>query len=175
MIRYKSGNRWPDDREVGWRHARFTLYMWRRQEARVFWFILKTGGDGLSVVWSENKCNGFLVWASKPMSTVWFGPQKHHDSFFVWASKPSARRFACLCLETNEQMKTVWGHSTACFVGKQVRLRFPSFASKLVKEQRWVVHMASSWTPRGSEVKDGRFDGVGCSTPFVRCNFPFSH
>jgi hypothetical protein len=77
-----------------------------------------------------DKKRGFSDLSSKPVGTVcqwfglktnamvsWFGPQnqcrrfglglKSHDSFFVWASKPSARRFACLCLETNEQMKTV--------------------------------------------------------------------
>jgi hypothetical protein len=33
----------------------------------------------------------------------------------------------------------------ACFAWKQVGLGFPSFASKLVKEQRWVVHVTTSW------------------------------
>jgi hypothetical protein len=31
----------------------------------------------------------------------------------------------------------------ACFAWKQVRLGFPNFASKLVEERRWVVHVAS--------------------------------
>jgi hypothetical protein len=35
-----------------------------------------------------------------------------------------------------------------------------------------VVHVASSWRPRGSEAKDGRFDGVGCGAVKVRTNYP---
>jgi hypothetical protein len=57
---------------------------------------------------------------------------------------------------------------------KQVRLRFPSFASKLAKEKRWVVHMVSSWRSRGGEAKDGRFDGVGCGVVEVEPNYPSS-
>jgi hypothetical protein len=44
---------------------------------------------------------------------------------------------------------------------KQVRLGFPSYASKLVKKQWRVVHEASSPSLHGSEPKDGQFDGVG--------------
>jgi hypothetical protein len=36
-----------------------------------FLFSLKTGGDGLSVVWPQNHYDSFLVWASKPRSMVW--------------------------------------------------------------------------------------------------------
>jgi hypothetical protein len=32
--------------------------------------------------------------------------------------------------------------------------------------------MASSWRSCGSEVKDGRFDTVGCATVEVRPNYP---
>jgi hypothetical protein len=61
-----------------------------------------------------------------------------------------------LCHKTDGRMKMAWDMGrdlAACFTWKQVRLGFPSFASKLVKEQRWVVHMASSWRPRGSKAK----------------------
>jgi hypothetical protein len=34
-----------------------------------------------------------------------------------------------------------------------------------------VVHMASSRRSRGSEAKDGRFDGVGCSAMKVGLNY----
>jgi hypothetical protein len=34
-----------------------------------------------------------------------------------------------------------------------------------------MVHVASSWRSRGSEVKDGRFDGVGCGTVEVGPNY----
>jgi hypothetical protein len=35
-----------------------------------------------------------------------------------------------------------------------------------------VVHVTSSQRSRESEVKDGRFDGVGCSAVEVRPNYP---
>jgi hypothetical protein len=47
-----------------------------------------------------------------------------------------------------------------------------SFASKLAKELRWVVHVASSWRSRGSEAKDGRFDSVGCGAVEIGPNYP---
>jgi hypothetical protein len=55
---------------------------------------------------------------------------------------------------------------------KQVRLGFPSFASKLVKEQQRVVHVASSRSSCGSETKDGQFDGVGYGAVKIRPNYP---
>jgi hypothetical protein len=42
-----------------------------RSGSRVFRFSLKTGGDGLSVVWPQNHCDDLLVWASKPRAVVW--------------------------------------------------------------------------------------------------------
>jgi hypothetical protein len=59
----------------------------------------------------------------------------------------------------------------ACFITKQVRLGFPSFASKLMKERLWVMNVASSWRSCGSEAKDGRFDGVECDAVKVRPNY----
>jgi hypothetical protein len=63
-------------------------------------------------------------------------------------------------------------HPAASFVVKQVRLEFPSFASKLANERWWVVHMASSWRSCEREAKDGRFDGVGCDAVEVGPNYP---
>jgi hypothetical protein len=63
----------------------------------------------------------------------------------------------------------IWG---VTFIVKQVRLGFPSFASKLVKEQRRVVHVASSRRACGSEAKDGQFDGIGCDAVEVKPNYP---
>jgi hypothetical protein len=56
-------------------------------------------------------------------------------------------------------------------VVKQIGLGFPSFASELAEERRWVVHGASSRRSYGSEAKDGWFDGVGCSAVQVRPNY----
>jgi hypothetical protein len=63
-------------------------------------------------------------------------------------------------------------HLMTSFIMKRVRLGFPSFASKLVKERRRVVHMASSWRSHQSEAKDGRFNGVGCGGAKVGPNYP---
>jgi hypothetical protein len=60
----------------------------------------------------------------------------------------------------------------ACFVTKQVWLGFPSIASKIAKERRWVAHVASSRRSCGSEAKDGPFDGVGCNVVEVGPNNP---
>jgi hypothetical protein len=150
-----------------------------RREAWVFRFSLKTGGDGLSVVWPQNHYNAFLVWASKHRSTVWwFGSQNHRDSFFVWASKPSGRRLVGFLVCASKLMsgwrpcEDTHRRPTTCFITKQVGLRFPSFDSKLADERRRVVHVASSWRSRESEAKDGRFDGVGCGAVKVRPNYP---
>jgi hypothetical protein len=55
---------------------------------------------------------------------------------------------------------------------EQVRLGFPSFASKLMKERWQVVHVASSWRSCGNEVKDGWFNSVRCGTVDVGPNYP---
>jgi hypothetical protein len=54
---------------------------------------------------------------------------------------------------------------------KQVGLGFPSFASKLVEERRWVVYMASSQRSHESEAKDGQFDGIRYGTLEVVPNY----
>jgi hypothetical protein len=123
----------------------------------------------------DEKC-GFPGLASKPMAMIWwFGPQNHCDEFLVWASKPSGRRFISLCLKTDGRMKTVWGHastSSDLLHREASRARVSQFCFKLVKEQRWLVHLASSWRSHGSEAKDSWFDGVGCGTVEVGPNYP---
>jgi hypothetical protein len=58
---HRSGTRWPDGREAGWRRVRSTPVTWRLG-ARVSWLSLKT-----KVV------DGFLVWASKPSGLRFVG------------------------------------------------------------------------------------------------------
>jgi hypothetical protein len=142
MIKHKSCTRWPDNREVRRRHVRSASYTWRRWEAWVFWFSLKTGGNGLSVVWPQNHYDGFLIWVSKPRSTVWwFGPQNHDDSFLVCASKLMSGWRRC--------EDTRW-HLMTCFTMKQVGLESPSFASKSAKgrvtepHKKWEVRLLRS-------------------------------
>jgi hypothetical protein len=58
---------------------------------------------------------------------------------------------------------------TGCFTGKQVALRFPSLASRLV-EARWrVVHVAQSWSLHRYQVEDGRID----TTCYVGPYYPY--
>jgi hypothetical protein len=165
-----------DDREVEWRHVWSASYTWWRRKACVFSFRLKIGGDDLSVVWPQNHCDGFLVWASKPRSTVWwFRPQNNCNSLLVWASKPRGESLLVCALKP---MSGWWWcedtrqHPMVCFIVKQVGLGFPSFASKLVKKRWRAVHVASSRRSRGSEAKDDWFDGVGCGVVTVGANYP---
>jgi hypothetical protein len=60
----------------------------------------------------------------------------------------------------------------ARFVANQVGLGFPSFGSKVAEERRQVVHVTSSPGSRGSEAKDGRFDGIVCGAVEVEANYP---
>jgi hypothetical protein len=53
----------------------------------------------------------------------------------------------------------------ACFTWKQVRLEFPSLASRLAEVQQRVLHVAPSWRSRADQVKDGRVDAMGCVRP----------
>jgi hypothetical protein len=53
----------------------------------------------------------------------------------------------------------------ACFTWKQVRVGFPSLASRLVEARRWVVHVAPSQRWCEDQVKDGRVDATGCVRP----------
>jgi hypothetical protein len=79
MIRHKSGTQWLDDREIGWCHVWSASYRWRRWEARVSQFSLKTSGDDLTVIWPQNNYDSFLIWASKPRLMVWWNSNSNFD------------------------------------------------------------------------------------------------
>jgi hypothetical protein len=157
MIKHRSGTRWPDEWEVGWRCVRFAPL--RRRWTRVSWFSLKTKIDGFFRFGLKTGCYGSCDLSSKPLArfsrfepqnrqlrlvnlthkittTVsWFGSQNQVGwGLSVCASKlMSGWR---LCEDTHR-------HPAASFITKHVRLGFPSFASKLVEERRRVVHVAS--------------------------------
>jgi hypothetical protein len=94
----------------------------------------------------------------------WFGSQNQVEGgLLVCVSKPMSGWGPC---EDGRR------DPAACFIAKEVGLEFPNFASKLAKERQRVVHVASSRRSRGSEVKDGWFDGVGCGAVEVGPNYP---
>jgi hypothetical protein len=123
----------------------------------------------------ETRSAGFSDWASKPVATVWwFVPQNHCDSFLVCVSKPrGGGLLVCVSklMSRWRQCENTRRHLTACFIVNQVGLGFFSFASKLTEERGRMVHVTSRRL-RGSETKDGRFDGVGCGATKVRPNCP---
>jgi hypothetical protein len=89
---YRSGTRWPGDRELGWRCVRSAPCTWKLG-AWLSWLSLKTKVSGLSVVWPQNHWDGFSsVLASKLMATVceWFGLKTTRTVFAGLASKPVA-------------------------------------------------------------------------------------
>jgi hypothetical protein len=134
--------------------------LWRFLGSSITQFLglgLKTKVNSLSVVWTQNHYDDFLVWASKPRLTgqfgdlglkitttvCWFEPQNQVGwCLSVCASKPMGEWRRC------EDMHR---HPAVCFGVKQVGLRFPSFASKLAEERWHMVHVASSQRPRGRE------------------------
>jgi hypothetical protein len=176
MIRHKLGTWWPDDWKVGWRRVRSASYTWCRREARGFfdlasklvamvcqWFSIKTIA---TIYWFEIQNQGWQfgdLGLKITMMISWLGPQNQGGGLSVCISKLMSgwRR----CEDTRR-------HPAAYFIVKQVRLRFPSFASKLVKERWRVVHVVLSWGSRRSEAKDGWFHGVECATSEVRPNYP---
>jgi hypothetical protein len=159
MVKHRSGTRWPDDREVGWCCVR-SAPCTKRWGAHISWFSLKTKVDSFfRFDLKTGGCSSYGL-TSKPLARVfWFGHQNRQLRFgdlahkitvtvfwfdpqnqvggglSVWASKPMCGWRWC------EDPRR---HPVACFVGKQVELGFPSFASKLAKEWRQVVHVASS-------------------------------
>jgi hypothetical protein len=111
---HRSGTRWSDDREVGWRRVRSALCTWRRG-ARVSWLGVKQRlmvceWFGLKTTWTV-----FAGLASKPVATVSSGLTSKHaatvsDSL---ALKPAVTVFSGLA-------------------SKPVAMLFSSLASKLV-------------------------------------------
>jgi hypothetical protein len=137
------------------------------------------------VVWPQNHYDSFLVWTSKPRSTIWwFVPQNYSYGFLVWASKPSGRRFVGLRLKTDERMKTVWGHAST-FGGllcrEASRARVSQFCLKtgegatvgntrgIIEEVMW--KWSKRWSFRWRRVWRS---GSQTKLSFISCNFPFS-
>jgi hypothetical protein len=101
------------------------------------WFGLKTGGFGFPGLDLTTGSYGLVIWASK--SPRWF------------LGLVLKTKWATICRlrhKTNRKMKTTQGTCrdlVACFTWKQVRLGFPSLASRLVEARRgWCM-----WHHRG--------------------------
>jgi hypothetical protein len=102
---HRSGTRWPDDREVGWRCLRSapcTIVC----VALVSWLSLKTMDDGLSVVWPQNHWDDFSRFGLKTCGDSFsrfslkidggfpgLGLKTDSYGLVIWASKPSGLRF----------------------------------------------------------------------------------
>jgi hypothetical protein len=102
----------------------------------------------------------FFSLASKPVGMVcqWFDLKTKVNGLMICASK-SLWWFLGLSLKTKWEKvyqftpQNRWADEDGVFIGKQVRLGFPSFASKLVEEQQWMVHVALSWRLHRGEAK----------------------
>jgi hypothetical protein len=75
---------------------------------------------------SKPRSTGFPVWSSKLTTAVWFGPQNQVG--YGLSVVPQNR------WENEGSTQDTHRDLAACFAWKQVRLGFPSSASKLMKE-----------------------------------------
>jgi hypothetical protein len=156
------------------------------------WFGLKTTRTFFSGLASKPVVTVFGGLASKPTVTVsggltskpavavsgGLGLKTSGCGLVIYASK-SPRQFPGLGLKTKQATVCRLRHKTdgrasvqdthqdlgACFTWKQVRLGFPSLASRLVKARRRVVHVAPSQMLRQRQVEDGHVDAMGCIRP----------
>ena len=138
-------------------------------------FGLKTGGYG------------FCGLASKPLARVSrFGPQNRQLRFGDLAHKitatvswfgPQNQVGYGLSVAPQNRREDEYGAGHASGSSGLLRLeasraRVSQFGLKTGGGAAWMVHVASSRRSRGSEAKDGRFDGVGCGAAQVGPNYP---
>ena len=111
---HRSGTRWLDDREVGWRCVRSVPCTWRRG-ARVSWLSLKTKVYGLSVVWPQNHWDGFLR----------FGLKTGGDGFSRFGLKTGGVGFPGLVLKTGSYGLVIWASkSPRRFLGLSLKTKW---------------------------------------------------
>jgi hypothetical protein len=156
----------------------------RRRGVQVSWFGLKTKVDNLSVLWPQNLCDGFPIWASKPIATIWwFGPQNHHDGFLVWSSKPCRLWFiGCPSKPMGGQRwrgTRVASSSLLCL--KASRARVFQFCLKTGRGATMdgacgiIMKVTWKWSKRWSvRWRQVQHSGSRTKLPLIRYNFPFS-
>jgi hypothetical protein len=160
MVKYRSGTQWLNDWEVGW------CCMWsapctRRRRARVSWLSLKTKVGGFSGLGLKTGSCSLVIWASK-------SPQR-----ILGLGLKTKRAMVCWLRHKIDERRTARdaSKSSGLFHLEASQARVSQFASKLVKERRWVVHVASSQRSCEDEVKDRLIDAMGYIGPFYP-NFP---
>jgi hypothetical protein len=162
MVKHRSGTRWPDGREVGWRCMRSTPCT-RRRGAHVFWLSLKTKVDGLSVVWPQNHYDGLsVVWSQNywdSLSVVW--PQNYWDSFFRFGLKTGGYGFTSFGLKTG-------GNGLSQFVLKTGGFRFSGLGLKTDSYNLVIWVSKSPWSFLGLSLKTKWVRFVGCATKPMR-------
>jgi hypothetical protein len=176
MVKHKSGTRWPDDREVGWRCVR-SAPCTRRGGARVSLFSIKTKVNGFSRFGFKTGGYGSCGLTSKPLARVsWFVPQNRQLEFDYLAQKITVTVFwfgpqyqvgygLSVAPQNQWEDEDDAGHASR-FSGLLLLevSRAEAFQSSLKtgRGATWMVHVASSWRPCGDEAEDGRVDAIGC-------------
>jgi hypothetical protein len=138
MIKHRSDTQWLNDREIGWRRARF-IPCTRRLWTRVFWFSLKIKVDGFSRFGLKTGGYGSCGLTSKPLARVFlFVPQNRQmrfgdlghkitATFFWFGHQNQVAMIYRLPHKTDRMMKTAWNTHrdlATCFSCKWVGLGF---------------------------------------------------
>jgi hypothetical protein len=118
----------------------------------------------VSWLWPQNWCLQFGDLGPKITTIVsWFEPQNHVGYGLLVA------------LQNRWEDEDGVGHAS----GSSGLLRLEASQARVSQScleigggAAWMVHVTSSRRSRGSEAKDGRFDGVGCGAVHVRPNYP---
>jgi hypothetical protein len=82
-----------------------------------------------------------------------FGPQ--NQAVYGLSVAPQNRRKDATAWDTCRDL-------AACFAWKQIKLWFPSLASRLAEARRQLVHVAPSQRLRRVQAEDGRVNAMGC-------------
>jgi hypothetical protein len=139
MVKHRSGTRWPNDREAGWRRV-WSAPCTSRWGVRVSWFDLKTKVVEFSGLGLKIGSSSLVIWALKsPRRFLGLGLKTKHATVCQLPHKTGRRRLA---QDTRRVL-------VACFTWKQVELGFPSLP------QNWRRNDGGwcTWHHRGDRVE----------------------